>query len=469
MYIDETEIIVESEDLAPWIVNELHDVSLGDKRLNWRLLDSSAKLAAKPSASVNQACDDWADTKATYRLFANPKTTADKIRAPHYLRTQERARGQKRLFAIQDTTYMDYSHHPKTKGLGPIGTKEQKLSGMVVHTTLLMTEAGIPLGLASQEVWVRPPEAHKHTAEERRKLPIEDKESYKWLKALEQTLAVTPPDAQVITIGDSESDIFELFNHARTLETDLLVRAAQNRSVCEPEVGLLWNLMGRQPVRGRLRVNVPARKGEPKRQAQVTVRYAPITLKAPRHLRKTMADIPLYAVLVQEENPPKGVASPLCWLLLTTVPVRSFADAVERIQWYRLRWQIEVYHKVLKSGCRVEETQLASVDRLLPYLALFSIIAWRLFWMTLVARHEPEAPCTLVLADHEWRALYAFHHKTHQLPAQPPTVGQVVLWMAQLGGFLARKNDGHPGVTVVWRGWQRLTDIAATWLVFHPH
>ncbi|BBM72083.1 IS4 family transposase [Rhodothermus marinus] len=458
----------ELDELSAWLVHELHDVALGDKRLERRLLTTGAKLAARPSVSINQACADWADTKAAYRLFANAKTTAEKIRAPHYRRTRERARGHKRLFAIQDTTYLNYTHHPSTKGLGPIGTAQQKLSGMILHTSLLMTEQGLPLGLASQEIWVRPPKMHQRTAAARRKLPTEAKESAKWLKALRQSRAVVPPEAQLITIGDSESDLFALFDLARALGTELLVRAAQNRSVCAPEVGRLWEVMGRQAVCGQLQVVASARKGKPKRQALVTVRFAPVSLKAPQHLRKTMGDMPLYAVLVQEEAPPRDVSSPLCWLLLTTVPVDSFADAVERIRWYGLRWQIEVYHKVLKSGCGVEKAQLASVERLLPYLALLSIIAWRLFWMTLLARHAPEAPCTLVLAAHEWRALYAFHHKTHQVPARPPTVGQVVLWIARLGGFLARKNDGPPGVTVLWRGWQRLSDIAAAWLAFHP-
>ena len=191
-------------------------------------------------------------------------------------------------------------------------------------------------------------------------------------------------------------------------------------------------------------------------------------LNAPGHLRKNMEDISLYAVLVQEENPPPGVASPLCWLLLTTVPVLTFADAVERVQWYRLRWQIEVYHKILKSGCLVEKTQLATAERLLPYLAIFGIIAWRLFWMTIMARDEPDEPCTAILTEHEWQALYAFRHKSNHIPDQTPTVAQVIVWIAQLGGFLARKSDGHPGVTVVWRGWQRFTDISAAWLIFHP-
>jgi hypothetical protein len=452
-----------------WLKEELGEVSLGDKRLNWRLLDTGAKMAAQPGVTINQACDDWADTKASYRLFDNPKVTAAKILNPHYVRTGERSAGQKRVFAVQDTSYVDYSHHAHKQGLGPIGNEKQQLSGLVMHSTLLMTEASTPLGLIDQEIWVRPEEAKQTTVDQRRCLPIEEKESYKWLQSLSHSVERVPDDVQLITMGDSEADIFELFNHARLLTTDLLIRAAQDRSLCEPEVGRLWETLEKQPQAGSLRVSVGPRAGQPAREAIVSVRFASVMLRPPKHLRSRMKPCSLYAVLVQEEEPPAEIEAPLHWLLLTTVPVTCFDDAVERVAWYRLRWQIEVYHKVLKSGCHIERTQLETVDRLLRYLALMGIIAWRLFWMTLIARAEPDAPATVVLAEHEWQALYAFHHKSNSLPAQPPTVAQVVLWIAQLGGFLARKNDGPPGVTVFWRGWHRLSDIASSWLIFHPY
>ena len=306
------------------------------------------------------------------------------------------------------------------------------------------------------------------TPEERRKLPIEAKESYKWLTGLGTALTFVPAGTQAIGVGDSEADIFELFHYAiHTLHTDLLVRAAQDRAVCDAEMGHLWATLRQQPLAGELQVTVAKREDKPARTANVSVRYTPITLKAPQHLRAKLGNLAMHAVLVEENAPPTGV-EPLCWLLLTTVPVLSFADAIERIEWYCCRWQIEVYHKVLKSGCRVEKAQLATTDRLLPLLALLSIIAWRLFWLTFMARHDPDAPCTTMLADHEWQALYAFTHKTTTPPTQPPTVRQAVLWIAQLGGFLARRRDGPPGVTVVWRGWQRLSDISSSWLIFHP-
>ena len=452
-----------------WLKDELANVSLGDARLDWRLRDTGSKLAAQPGASINQACEDWADTRASYRLFENEKTTAEKIQAAHYVRTAERAASQEIVFAVQDTSYLDYTHHPATEGLGPIGNKKQDMQGIVMHSTLLMSRTATPLGLIDQALWTRPEEVKQMSAEQRRKLPIAEKESYKWLSALSHTVERMPDGPQLVTIGDSEADIFELFAHAQALQTHLLVRAGQNRSVCEPEVGRLWDTLTAQTVQGRLEISVPARNQQPARVAQLTVRFTAVTFSPPQHLHHSLQPIGLDAVLVWEEQPSAQVETPIQWLLLSTVPVSSLTDAVERIDWYRLRWQIEVYHKVLKSGCRVEQAQLATKERLLPFLALCSIIAFRLFWMTMVARHDPDAPATVVLPDHEWQALYAFHHKTNVLPEQPPSVAEVTIWIAQLGGFLARKSDGFPGVTVIWRGWQRLSDIASSWLIFHTY
>lgn len=180
-----------------------------------------------------------------------------------------------------------------------------------------------------------------------------------------------------------------------------------------------------------------------------------------------MGPVALYGVLVQEVDPPADV-DPLCWLLLTTVPVNSFDDAVERIGWYCQRWQIEILHKILKSGCHIEDAQLASDKRLKPMIALYTIIAWRLFWLTFLARTDPDAPASTMLAPHELQALYWFHHKQPLPAALAPTVHQATRWIAQLGGFLNRKGDGEPGVTVIWRGWQRLNDISDAFLTFHP-
>lgn len=460
---------MKNEELSSekWIEYELSEISLGDQRLNWRLLDSGAKLAAKPSVSINQACDDWADTKATYRLFANEKTTMEQILAPHQQRTKERMTGHKYVLAIQDSSYLDYSHHPSKRELGPIGTSQQALRGLVMHSALAITTQGLPLGLLHQRLWSRSETVKQMNSTGRNKVPITEKESNKWLLALSETVKWQPEGTQLVTVGDSEADIFELFNHARKLETDLLIRAGQNRSLCEPEVGLLWEVVEKQPMAGHLKVQVSKREAHPAREATVAVRYTSLTLRPPQHLRTEMKPLSLYAVLVQEIDPPAEV-EPLCWLLLTTVPISSFDDAIERIQWYCQRWQIEILHKILKSGCRIEQAQLASGKRLMPLITLFSIIAWRLFWITFLARSDPDAPASTILANHELQALYTFIHKQPIPDSLVPTVHQTLRWVAQLGGFLARKSDGEPGVTVVWRGWQRLSDISQAYLAFHP-
>lgn len=464
--MEQVELIVNEVDSGAWVRAELAEVALGDTRLDWRLRDSASKLAMRPTTSINQACDDWADTKATYRLFDNAKTTHAKILAPHQKHTQARMQAYERCLALQDTTFLDYTHHPAKTGVGPIGTANQTLNGLVMHSTLITTLEGLPLGVLSQQLWARAEPAQQLSPDERRKLPIEDKESYKWLVGLQESSQLCPAQSQLITVGDREADIFELCNCARELGRDLLIRAGQDRSVCEPEVGRLWATLAAQPLAGQLAVQVPKRRQQAARDTSVSVRYTSLTLQAPKHLRARMKPISLYGILVQEVNPPPAV-EPLCWLLLTTVAVTCFDDAVERIGWYCQRWQIEIFHKILKSGCRIEAAQLASAERLKPLIALYSIIAWRLFWVTFLARTQPDAPASTMLAAHEIAALYHFHHG-RALPADAvPTVQQATLWIAKLGGFLNRKGDGNPGVTVMWRGWQRLADISLALSLIH--
>ena len=452
---------------SSWVADELGDVSLGDARLDWRLLDSGAKLAARPSASVNEACDEWADTKATYNLFGNQKTTPEQILKPHQQRTRERMAGHARYLVVHDTSFLDYSQHPQTEGLGPIGTSEQPGLGLLMHSSLAVTLDGLPLGVLSQQLWARDEAARQLTPDERRQLPIAEKESNKWLVGLRQSEADKPDGTQLIHVGDSEADVFELFAEAKQLKTDLLVRAGQNRALAEPEVGLLWEVLRNQPAAGELQVQVRARPGRAAREATVAVRFTSLSLKPPKRLRASHKPLALYGLLVEEVDPPAD-ADPLGWLLLTTVPVCDFDQAVERIRWYGLRWRIEILHKILKSGCRIEHAQLTKAQRLQPLIALYTIIAWHLFWLTHLARTDPDAPATACLAEHELQALYHFVHQRPLPPDHCPTVQEAVNWIAQLGGFLARKHDGQPGPTVLWRGWQRLQDIAQAYLAFHP-
>lgn len=455
-----------------WVEAEFIGLDLGDKRLNDRLLRLTQQLTSQPTASINQACEDWADTKAAYRFFQNPRVDVSQIRLPHQQRTQERMRAYPLVLAIQDSTLLDYSSHPQTTGLGPIGTTAQQTRGLVMHTTLVMTPDGLPLGILSQQGWARADEPAELTKRQKQQRPIEDKESVKWLTALRDTTAQTPVGVEVVSVGDREADVYELFVEAEKLQTGLLVRAAQERSLMPPEQGPMWDNVASQPVIGSYPVAVAAKKNEAARTATVTIRYAPVTLKPPYRPKPPedtdpLPPVKLVAILVTEVAPP-AQATPLEWKLLTNYPTLTPDEVLERIEWYCHRWLIEIFHKILKSGCKVEECRLQSEERLQPYLAVQSIVAWRILWLTQIHRTQPDAPCTLVLADHEWQALYAISRHTAVPSPTVPTVHEALLWIAQLGGFLGRKNDGFPGCTVIWRGWKRLADLAQMWLLFHP-
>jgi hypothetical protein len=267
----------------------------------------------------------------------------------------------------------------------------------------------------------------------------------------------------VITVCDREADIYEMFVLAQEKDAGLVVRASADRALVDKDWGKLWLKVENQPVAATQILVVPKKGQQEKRTVTVTVRFTTVTLRPPwRPKGKKLPAIALNAVLVREDNPAPNV-TPIEWLLLTNTPVESAEDAVQIIQWYSCRWQIEVFHKVLKSGCTVEDCRLQKAERLQSYIALMSVIAWRLHWLTHINRTEPDQPCTLVLTTIEWQALFMRIHKSARLPDTVPTVHQAVRWIAQLGGFLGRKSDGEPGVTTIWRGWQRLQDIAATW------
>jgi hypothetical protein len=447
-----------------WAAEEFAHVELNDGRLNWRCQELASVLAQQPDVPINQACEDWADTKAAYRFFDNNKVTPERILAPHQQRTVARISQHPLVLAVQDTTFFNYTHHPHSEGLGEIGNKKQKQRGFGMHSTLALTPTGLPLGLLTQAFFTRPEDEPSHQPNELQKLPIEEKESYRWLQAFEQTIALAPPGVDVVTVCDREADIYEMFSLAQEKEAHLLVRAATDRALVDNEARKLWSKVERQNSAGSLLVRIPANQKRAARAATVSVRFTQVTLKPPwRPQQKKLPVVTLNAILVREDNPPAGVDEPIAWLLLTSTPVATFADALQVVQWYCSRWQIEIYHKVIKSGCKVEDCRLKTVDRLQNYIALMNVIAWRLLWLTYINRTDPNLPCTAILTTTEWESLYMRIHKTTQLPHSIPTVRQAVRWIAQLGGFLGRKGDGEPGVVVIWRGWQRLQDIATTW------
>jgi hypothetical protein len=280
--------------------------------------------------------------------------------------------------------------------------------------------------------------------------------------------AVLPPDLDLVTIADREADLYDLFALPRRAGHDLLIRAAHDRNLTEGSARL-WAAAQAGASLGPHRVTVGRRPGQPLRTATLSVRVAAVLLAPPLHHRQRAScpSVPVWAIWAAETQPPDGGAA-VQWLLLTTLPVTTLAEAATCLGWYALRWLIERYHFVLKSGCRIEALQLATAARLDRALALYSIVAWRLLWLTYLARQTPDAPCTLALAPLAWQALWCAHHQTTTLPTTPPTLALAVRWIARLGGFLGRSGDGEPGVTVLWRGLQRLDDLTAMYTLLHP-
>jgi hypothetical protein len=322
------------------------------------------------------------------------------------------------------------------------------------------------LGLLAQQTWVRDGPKEK---KDKRKVPIEEKESYKWLQALDDSTADLPAHVHALVVSDRESDVYEYFVHPRRDNVDLLVRACQDRRLDE-SVQHLWATVNNSPVQGSVQVDVGRRPNQRPRQAHCQVYYQQVKLLPPKNrpaCLPKLEPVVLWAVLIKELAPPEGI-EPLEWLLLTTCPITSFEQATQVLHYYACRWVVERFHFVLKSGCAVEKRQLEHSERLIRFLAIANIVAWRLLWQTYLSRVDGHLPCATVLADWEWKALYCFIHKTAVTPAEPPTLEQATRWLAKLGGFLGRTGDGQPGVKVLWRGWRRLFDITETWLIFNP-
>ena len=447
-----------------WAGEELKEAKLGDKRLNRRLVKLVEALAEQPSESVPQACGSWAATQAAYRFWDNDEVKVEAIRQAHVQGTEKRLEGEKRVLVVQDTTELDWSQHRHTTGLGSLAAASHR--GLHVHSALAVSEAGVPLGLVHQQVWQRDP-ASTGQAATRRSRETQDKESQRWLSTQAASLKAVPEAVAVVTVADREADIYDLFAAKRRAGADLLVQAAQNRLV-DDETRYLFSAIAARPIAGWVRVEVGRRADQEPRAALLSVRFTRLDLLPPRHHRQrsTLRPIRVQVILVEEDHPPEGCTA-LKWLLLTTLPIETLEPALECVRWYASRWLIERYHFVLKSGCGLEQLQLQTADRLQRALATYSLVAWRLLWLTYLARRSPDLPCTLVLETHEWQALLATVHRTPTPPDSSPSLAQAVRWIAQLGGFLARKGDGDPGVKTLWRGLARLHDIAATWRLAH--
>jgi hypothetical protein len=448
-----------------WADQEFGKARFGDRRLTQRLVSIARDFYARPQANIPKACNgERAKVKAVYRFLDNEEVTLGKLLEPHQQQTLERMAEHKVVLAVQDSTSLNYTAHGlSTDGLGPIGTQESGALGLIVHDTVAVTPEGLALGVLDAQVWVRDWEEKKSGR------PIELKESVKWLRSYQRSAAAQAQlkKTRVVSVGDREADIYELFAMAREhIEAGgphLLVRATEDRCLAKT-AKKLWEKVEAQPVAGHREVAVPPRPGRKLRKAELSVRLCEVVLSPPQG-KSEFGDLRLWAVHARERHAAADV-EPVEWMLLTTLEVNDFVQACEKLDWYVRRWMIEVYHRTLKTGCRIEDRQLGTVRRLENCLAIDMVVALRIMHLTWLRRTDPNRPCTIYFEDHQWKALSCFLTRKRVPQKTVPTIGEVVGWIAQLGGYLNRRSDHEPGTQVLWEGIQRADDIIETTKLF---
>jgi len=434
------------------------NAEFGDERLSKRMVKLLEQLSGRPESKVSAACQDPHQAKAAYRFLANDEVTIEEITKITRDVTMGKINAAKPSVVLipQDTSGLSYNTLRATDGLGCMGNNKRSL-GINIHSAMAISENGEVYGLVAQKLWVRPPDDFGQSDGKRARVPIEEKESYKWIETLEKVGTTFPEDTMVVHICDREGDIYELFCKALKEGVHYLCRRSYNRNI-EDEDGLqkLDDLVKSLPKGFNITVRVPrdSHTGRIARDAEIEVKFGKCKIQKSAQLagnKELPESIEVFFVSAVEIDPPlKNEA--ISWQLLTNVPTNNNEDALARIAWYTQRWKIETFHRTLKSGCKVEELQSDSAEKLKKLIAIYSIIALEIMQLTYIARVYPDESCEKHLTEDEWKILYKAANKTKKLPEKPPTIYEAVVMIAKLGGFLGRKSDGFPGVTVIWRG-----------------
>jgi DDE family transposase len=445
-----------------WARTEMAGVEVWDQRCRGSLERICEQVLARPEESFSAACGPGL-RQAGSRIFGAPQRSVEKLLAGHVEQTAQRCQAQAAVSVAQDTTDVNYTTHKGASGLGPINSHPDS-RGLVLHTALALTTEGVPLGLLSQESWAREP-AMFGTAAHRRTRPVAEKESQQWLTGLPRVVEALPEGPGVVLVQDREADVFAFLAAPRPAHVELIVRVCQPRRV-EVDAGAassprtVLEAARQAPVLGQLRVQVPRKPGQPEREAVLELAASAGVVKAPRRRSVEVAagSLALWVVRATEIAPPPG-CQPIEWILLTTLAVDSLAAARRCVQYYALRWRVERFHYTLKQGCTVERLQFEEAHTLKNALALYSIVAWRLLWLTYTAREQPQAPATELLPPLELRVLA----EATQAPVS--TAREAIRALAQLGGFPLNPSAKEPGVKVLWRGLRRLEAMVEGWLL----
>ena len=453
-----------------WVDQETVDGTFKDERLGRRFKRLLSDIGGAIGASLPFACQDWANTKAAYRFLANGRVDEADILSGHFQATAKRfAASNGMILVLQDTTEFSFKReHPEaigfTKSIRNSNTKDRRKSvhsvcGILMHSSLAVTTDGLPLGVAAIKFWNR--KKFKGTRALTTKInptrvPIEKKESIRWLQNMEQSTALLAAPDRCVHVGDRESDIYELFCKARELGTHFVVRTCVDRLAGDGG-HTIADEMEEVAVKGLHRIETRDEHGDICR-ATLELKYRRIRVLPPIGKQKQYPELDLVVIYALERDAPKGRKS-IEWKLITDLPVRSRAEAIEKLDWYAMRWKIEVFHKILKSGCKAEDSKLRTADRLANLIAVFCILSWRVFWLTMLNRTMPGAPPTMALTVSEIDVLDHLVRDPAGTGRRRRTLSYYLTKLARLGGYLARASDPPPGNIVMWRGLTRLTDI----------
>ena len=444
--------------MQSWVDKELQACKMADTRLVGRLNRILNSLGNDPERSIPAASQSWADIQGTYRFLSNDRVSFDDILSGHREAMKQRIGAEPVVLIPQDTTFFNFARHQKDKGMGTLKLRES--DKQLLHLSVALTPQRVNLGIVDATLWKRPEASSTATRTQRRQQPTHTKESQRWLDHYQSacTLQQACPDTTVVSIADREGDIHDWFVLAQQTPLDqqaaFIIRAKSDRRVeiDDDEYTTLWPAMSAQKAIGRYSLDIPARGNQAARTAQLKVYTQSVAVVGrSTHVRES-AD--LQVVYVKEHKPPQGVKR-LEWMLLTNLEVEGFEQARTVIEWYRARWEIEVFFKVLKSGCQVEYLRLETPARLLNCLAVYLIVAWHLHNLTMLSRHSPGLSCDRVLSELEWKTILLMKDKKKP-PKRPPPVYEVTRKLAMLGGFIGRKGDGEPGIQSIWRGYQKL-------------
>jgi Transposase DNA-binding len=453
-----------------WFARELAGSEFQDARLSKRFRKLFEQLSDSMGESIPLVCQDWANTKAAYRFLSNQRVTEAEILSGHFQSTRDRfAATEEVVLVLHDTTEFSYHRadrqaigilHRSAIGLDRHGNpRHYVVCGIKMHSSLAVTTDGLPLGLTATKFWTRKEFKGCNALKKRinpTRVPIEKKESIRWLENVKQSTALLNEPERCVHIGDRESDIYELFCIAEALGTHFLVRTCVDRLAGDGEHTVATE-MKEASVQGLYRVHVRDDSGNPS-EAVLKIKYRTIRVLPPINKQQQYPRLTLTVIHARENATPRG-RKKIDWQLITNLPVRTRRQAIEKLEWYSMRWKIETFHKILKSGCKAEESKLRTAERLARLLAVFCILSWRVFWMTMMNRSLPTASPTLAFTSVEIHLLDQLVKQQATQRTQEKSLASYLTKLARLGGYLARAGDDPPGNRVVWRGLSRLTDI----------